>query len=191
MTDLVEKMKELRFDRMRLGSAVMELADVPSMPELRVALVPITEADYDRSLEMASVITAPENQAGWLRRDRRANVETLLAACRDPNNIEERVFKNVDEIRELLEVSDINYLTDRYLEMTAQSSPSLDMFSPEDMEAAKKVLQEIDWNELSGAAWYRLRRFLSELGPTVPLDRWRGFSSTPSSTTTNDDQEST
>lgn len=191
MSELATKMKELRFEQMRLGNAVFELVDVPSMPEMRVALVPITEAEYDHSLEMAAMVAAPDNQAGWIRRDRRANVETLVAACRTPNNIEERVFKDTDEIRELLEVSDINYLTDRYMEMTARSSPSLDMFSEEDLEEAKKVLQAIDWNELSGAAWYRLRRFLSEIGPTVPLDKWRGSFSTPSSTTTSDGDEST
>lgn len=190
-TDLSEKIRELRFDKMRLGEAAADFCEIPSLPEMRIALVPVTESEYDKSLEMSAMIEAPENPSGWLRRDRRANAETLIAAIRNPQNLSERVFDNVDEMREVLEVSDINYLTDHYMEMVAKSSPALDGFDEDEIEQAKKVLQTTDWSVLTGRSWYALKRFLSTLGPSLPLDKLHGSSFIPSSTTTRSENEST
>jgi hypothetical protein len=190
-SELFEKIQDLRFERMRNGQASCEFVDVPSIPGMRVAIVPLLEREYDECLELAAAISAGENPAGWLRRDRRTNAETLARCVRNPNNLEERVFEDSDEVREVFEVSDINFITDMYFEMVARSSPALDQFSPQELEDAKKVLQTIDWNELSGRSWYALNRFLSSLGPTVPLGKFHGSSSTNSLTTTSDEPEPT
>lgn len=190
-TEISERIQQMRLDKMRQGQAVADFAEIPSLPEMRVALVPVTEADYDKSLELSAMIDAPENPSGWLRRERRANAETLVCAIRNPQDLQERVFEDVDELRDVLEVSDLNYLTDRYMEMVARSSPQLEAFSEDEMDAAKKFLQALDWNELSGRSWYALKRFLSSLGPTLRVDKLHGYSSTPFSTMTSERPEST
>jgi hypothetical protein len=94
-------------------------------------------------------------------------------------------------MHDVLEVSDVNFLTDRYMEMISRSSPHIDGFTDEELDEAKKVLQTISWNELSGRSWYALRRFLSSVGQPLQPDRSLGLSSTSSSTTTNGADEST
>lgn len=190
-SELFTQIKELRYDRMRLGQAVSSIAEVPSMPEMRFALVPLTEAEYDECLELAGMIEAPENPAGFLRRDRRANAETLVRSIRNPAALAERVFKDVDDLRDVLEVQDLNFLTDKYFEMVATSSPSIDGFQEKELEEAKKVLQTIDWNELSGSQWYALKRFLMSLGIPQLLARSPGSFSIKSLTPMKEEEEST
>jgi hypothetical protein len=85
-----------------------------------------------------------------------------------------------------LEVADIDELLDRYQEMVAMSSPTLDGIPQEEMDGLKVHLQTMDWNALSGRSWYAAKRFLSTISQAQLQDSLRGSSSTNSSTTTSE-----
>ena len=106
-----------------------------------------------------------------------AQAEILVRSCREPDNYEERMFSSVNDLQTALEVPDINFLSDMYLEMVDKSSPSIEQISPEELEDVKKALQEINWNELSGRQWYALQRFLFSIMPLLLHDNSPGYGS--------------
>jgi len=183
--ETAQKLIERRLDRMRLGQAACEIENLLSEPEVRVALVPLTEAEYDICLENVSKINAAENLAGHQLRDRALTQETLLRAIREPDDLPQQMFSSIEEMNDALEVSDINYLIDMYFEMIEKSSPSIEGLTEEQIVEAKKVLNEMDWNELSGKQWYALKRFLGSLGPKQLTAKLHGYSSTKQSTGTS------
>lgn len=185
-----EKIRQRRLDRMRAGQAACDFVVLPSDPEIRLCIVPLTEADYRNVLQKVASLNTTDDMAGLQIKDRVQAQEILVRAIREEHDLTARVYDNIDEMLEDFDVGDIDHLIDSYNEMVASSSPSLDAIPPEELENLKKALQEMDWNELSGSAWYAARRFLSRIMPSPLLDRSRGSSSTPSLITTKNEDES-
>jgi hypothetical protein len=192
-----ERIKERKLNRMRLGQAVCEFVPLPSDPEIRVAIVPLTEAEYLKVLNEVNAVDAGDDLAGVSIKDRVTAQQTLVWAIREPEDLAKRVYVDneeetaMEQLLETLEVGDIDEIIDRYNEMCEQSSPSLDGIPEEELENIKKALQKMDWNDLSGGAWYAAKRFLSRIMPSPLLDNSLGSTSISYSTTTNDSDEST
>lgn len=186
MATTAEKIKERRLDRMRLGQAVCDYVTLPSDPEVRLCIVPLTEAEYLRALQKVAEPSLADNIAGMAVRDRIQSQEILVRAIREERDLTQQVFSDIDEMMEVLEIHDVDELIDRYNEMVEKASPSLDGIPPEEIENLKKALQEMDWSALSGSAWYAAKRFLSRIMPSPLTDNWPGYISTNSSTTTNE-----
>jgi hypothetical protein len=181
-----EKITQRRFDRMRLGQGVCDYVPLISDPEIRLAIVPLTEAEYLQALEAIAIIPGRDDLANAAMKDRRQSQEILARSIREPDDLTERVFGSAEELTDALDVRDIDELIDRYNEMIHTSSPQADGIPPSEFEALKKALTEMDMNALSGRAWYALKRFLSEVMPSPLLDNSPGFTLTKSSTTKND-----
>jgi hypothetical protein len=180
-----EKIQERRFDRMRMGQAVCDYVKLVSDPEVRLSIVPLTEAEYLQALEKVRDVPASDDLAGMQIRDRVQAQEILARAIREESDLTVKVFDSVEEMLATLEVADIDEMMLAYNEMVAKSSPALDGIPPEEFEELKKLLQEMDWNELSGRAWFAAKHFLSLISPRPLMDNSLGLTSTKSSTTTN------
>jgi hypothetical protein len=185
-----DKIRELRFNRMRLGAAAGRIVELPSQPEIKVAVVPLTEAEHEQCLEIVMTMEAPENMIGAMSRDRRNQNEALFRALRDPESLDERVFESREEMMEALEVQDSNFLMDILLEVSESDNPAPGEFTEEELDEVKKVLSEVDLNGLSGRQWYGLKRFLSTLGLTLLPANSLGSISTNSVIMTNEEAES-
>lgn len=181
-----QEIKERRLERMRLGQAVCDFVKLPSDDQLRLCIVPLMEAEYRQVLEKVAVISAPDNLAGMQLRDRTQAQEICVRAIRDESDLSRRLFDTVEEMMEDLEQVDIDQVIDQYNEMVERSSPSLDGIPDEELEHLKKVLQEMDWNALSGRAWYAAKRFLSEISPQLLQANLLGSTSIKSSITKSD-----
>jgi len=171
---------------MRLGQAVCTFVPLVSDPEIRLAMVPLTEAEFLQSLEAVAAIPGKDDLANSAMRDRRQAQEILARAIREPEDLMDRVYTTVEDMQEDLDVRDIDELFDKYSEMVHTSSPSADGIPPSEFEALKKALNEMDMSALSGQAWYALKRFLSTVTPSPLLDNSSGSFSINSSTTTNE-----
>lgn len=190
-TRTAEKLRQRRLDRMRLGQTVGDVHPLLSDPEIQVALVPLTEAEYIQCLESTTNKEIPDNVAGAAIRDRYNSAELLLRACREPHDLETRMFESLDELADALEVNDINFLQDMYFEMVETASPAIDGIPPEDLDELKKALQEINWNELSGRQWYALQRFLFSIMPELLQGNVLGSGLISKLTTTSEEEKST
>jgi hypothetical protein len=186
------RVKERRLERMRLGQAVCDFVALPSDPEIKVAIVPLTEADYRQVLEKVAAVALPDDMAGSAVKDRVQGQEILVRAIREESDLSQRTYEDDDEssavfkLTDDLEVTDIDEIIDRYNEMVATSSPRIDQIPIEEIEAVKKALQTMDWNALSGRSWYALRRFLGLVMPQLLTANSHGSSLTPPSTTTSE-----
>src|SRR4029077_15953826 len=169
-----------------LGQAVCDFISLPSDPEIRLAIVPLTEAEYLQALNKVAEVPRPDDLAGAAIKDRTQSQEIPVRAIREEKNLEDQVFDDVNEMMETLEVQDIDHAIDMYNEMTDKSSPAIDQIPPEELENLKKALQEMDWNALSGRAWYAARRFLSTIMPQPLLANSLGSGSIKPSTTTSE-----
>jgi hypothetical protein len=176
--DVRDQLKERRLTRMRLGQEASVVYPVPSNEEVKIALVPLTEAEYDHALVAAVSLEVPDNTAGNQLRDRRSQQEILIRSMRIPEKLEDRVFDTCDQLREILDWSDINFFMDAYFELAENVAPQIGGLTEEEIDDLKKVFKEIAWNELSGAQWYALRRFLLSLSPEQLLDKLPGSSLT-------------
>lgn len=179
-------LKERRLARMRLGQAVFELFPLPSDPEIRIALVPLNEAEHENCLSVAASLNAPDNIAGNMLRDRAESREVLSFAIRDPKDPMTRIYSSGREVSEDLEPVDVGFLMERYYEMADSNSPSIERLPENEQAELKKALQMMDWNELSGRQWYAASRFLLSLMPKPLGDNLLGFGSTTPSITTNE-----
>jgi hypothetical protein len=171
---------------MRLGQATCSFVTLTSDPEIRIPIVPLSEAEYSQVLAKVASIDAPLDVAGAAVRDRAQAQEILVRAFREEEDLTKRAFVSVDEMMKSLEVSDIDTAFDEYSEMVANSSPRLEAIPQTELDNLKKALQEMNWNELSGRSWYALKRFLSTIMPSPLLDNWFGSISMSDSTTKSD-----
>lgn len=181
-----DKIAERHLDRMRLGQAVCDFVPLISDPEIRLAVVPLFEAEYIQALNAVANTDAPDDLAGMQLRDRKQAQEIIVRAIREPDDLTKRVYMDTDEMMAQLTVSDVDEVLDRYNEMCEQSSPRLERIPEEEFENLKKTLQTMDWNGLSGRAWYAAKRFLSTISPSPLMDSLPGSLLTNSSTTTNE-----
>lgn len=186
MASTAGKIKERRLERMRLGQAVCDFVTLPSDPEMRMAIVPLSEAEYRKALNKVYELKLNDDLAGLAVRDRRQSLEILLYSIREPDDLTQTVYSDVESLMDDLEVVDTDELIDRYNEMVEKSSPSLDAIPGEELDAVKKVLQTMDWNELSGRSWFALKRFLSTISDLQLRVNSVGSTSTPSLTTTSE-----
>lgn len=182
---------EGRLRRMRLGQDAPEFVTLISNPEIRVALVPLTEAEYEFGLKQAMNLPAEDNAQGMVYRDRWQQVTDVWNSLREPNDVTKHVFESVEEMIGNLEHVDINHLSDLYLRMVEESSPAIDGITEEQIEDLKKACMTIDWSVLSGKAWWHLKAFLSYLSPEQLAVKLPGFLSTPNATPMTDSEEPT
>ena len=173
-------------DRMRLGQTVCDIVDLPSDSEIRLCIVPLTEAQFLQALEKVRDVRANDDLPGMAIRDRVQAQEILVRAIREENDLTRMVYSSTEEMLEDLEVADIDALIDGYNEMIAKSSPSLDGITEDEVEDLKKTFQTMDWNALSGRSWYAAKRFLSTISPEQLRDNSHGSTSTNSATTKTD-----
>jgi hypothetical protein len=190
MSEIAEKLKELRFNRMRLGQSVGEIVDLPSEPSIKFAIVPLTEAEHEQCLQVVIKMQTPDNMVGAMHLDRRSLTEGLFRALRNPENLEERAFDSWDEMIESLEIGDINVLHDTLMEISESDNPSPGEFTEEELDEIKKALAGVDLNEQSGKQWYALKRYLSTHGLTLLPANSLGSTFNNLLTTTNDSEES-
>lgn len=182
-----ERLKQRKFARMRQGQSAAEIETLPSDPEMRVAIVPLTEIEYDNALAGAAKIKVEENAAGFARRDRQYTRLILMQALRDPNNFEVQIWTDVDEMMGTLDSTDVDYLIDCFNELTATSNPSIDGIPKAEFDFLVESLQKMNWNELSGRSWHAAKRFLGALMLDGQLrGSGLGFTSTKSLTTENE-----
>jgi hypothetical protein len=186
----VEKLKELRLTGMRLGQSAGYTEPLLSQPEISVTMIPLTEAEYIQCIEVVTGMDVPDNIIGAVARDRRNQNEVLFRSIRNPDDLSKRLFESMKEMTELLEIADINHLFDLCMEMSESVNPSPGSFTDDELDEIKKVLAEMDLNELSGRQWYALKRFLSLTGNELLPVNSLGSISTNLSTTMNDDEKS-
>jgi hypothetical protein len=185
-------MKEGRLARMRLGQAVCEFAEIPSMSGVRVALVPLTEAEMTNSLMYAAMSNGvPEDGVGMQYRMRRAADYDLWQAIREPEDLTEKVFESVEAMMDELDPNDIDVLNMTFTAVLNNSSPRLDNLSEEDIDFLEGLLRTTSLNDLSGKQWGAASVFLSICYPGQLQARLSGTSSTSSLTTTNGEPEPT
>lgn len=176
---------------MRLGQATCDYVELPSDPEIRLAIVPLTEAQYKQVLAKVGNTEAQNTMAGMSLLDRTQAQEICARAVRQEDDLTKTLWSSAEEMMEVLDVTDIDEIIDRYNEMVEKSSPSIDGIPPNEIEALKKALQQMDWSGLSGRQWYAAKRFLSEIFHLLPPDSLRGFTSTNLLTTTSESEKST
>lgn len=185
-----ELFKEKRAERMRLGNAVCEIVDLLSQPDMRVALVPLTDAEFQNSLMAAAQanVTDLASTHEVFYRDRIQKCAIILASAREPDDLSKPFFETLQEVTEM-DYMDINHLFSYYEQMIEFSSPKLENLSEEELSEIKKVLLEMDWSALSGGSWYAAKRFLSSLTPTLPPVNSPGFTPTSNLTGMNEEEE--
>jgi hypothetical protein len=162
---------------------VCSYVNVPSDPEMKLCIVPLTEAQYRQVLEKISKMAVADDMAGAQLKDRVQAEEILIRSIREEADLTQRVYESVEEMNEDFNEYDIDHFIDEYNEMVEKASPSLDGIPPEELENLKKALQKMDWNGLSGSAWWAAKRFLSRISPTPLLVNSPGSTSTPLSIT--------
>lgn len=186
MSDTLAKIEENRLMRMREGQNAGELVQLPSDPEIRMILVPLTDGEWLHSLKMADQVMAGDNEAGLMVRDRVQKQCVLMYAARETSDFTKRIFNTIEDI-EKLEGLDVDLLYDEYMGMVASISPSLYMMTPEEFDSLKAVWQRIEWNELSGMQQYAAVRFLRSIHVGLLQDNSFGSPSTLKSTLKTDE----
>lgn len=173
----LEKIRERRLERMRQGQNACEIVPLPSDSEIRVALVPLTEAEYDACMRLTSRLDVPENVAGASIMDRHEKREVIIRASRETENLTQHVWKTVDEMMTSIEPEDVNVLYDRYVEMSTDISPHIAQLSEEEIDFLKDYFANCQWSDLSGKQLYALNRFISARSILLPSDNSLGSSS--------------
>lgn len=173
-----------------MGQDAPEIVALRSIPEIRVALVPLTEAEAHKGMMKAASVDAPDNMAGYQFRDRMHQIYDLYEAIRDPNDLSQHVFDSPEQMTEELEPVDINHLGDLYQRMIEDSSPALDGLSAEQLDELKKALEKIDWSVLSGKPWWHLRNFFMTIPAELLQGKSLGFFSNTSLIGKTDSRES-
>jgi hypothetical protein len=191
MTLLDELRDKKRLTRMRLGQDAPEIVPLKTVPEVRVALVPLTEAQYHNALQSAASLDVAENAYGLEERDRILQVMTLLYAVRDPSDPSKQLFQTSEELTNEFEAVEVNWLMDHYARMVDDSSPASEGFSDEELGELKKALEKIEWSVLSGKPWWHLKSFLLTLSPEQLKVNYFGSTLTKKLTGTNENPEST
>lgn len=176
----LERLKERRLERMRGGQATASVETVPSDPEIRIALVPLLEGEYDECMRGAAAVDIPENLAGAQVADREEKRQVVVRAAREVDDYEKRVFASTVEMMNVLEPTDVNHLYDCYLEMVRQFSPQMTALNQEEIDFLSELLGTLRLNDLSGGQVYALSRFLSALQPEQLMGKSLGRLSTRS-----------
>jgi hypothetical protein len=193
MTTMREAIAEqTQLSRMRQGQEVPEYIDVPSMEGVRVALVPLTEAELSRGLAYAAQNDdVPESFSGVQYRTRRAIQSDLWHAIREPGDIDSRVFESIEDMVQTLAPGDIDFLNMHLATLMNFASPAMDGLTEEDLDFLGRAWQAIRLNELTGRQWAAAKVSLSILLPELLQARLSGRTSTDGSTATSENAAST
>lgn len=183
--------ERMRFKRMRMGQELATMVTIPSMPEVRLAIVPLNEAESVNSTLQAANMDVADNLIGLQLRQRTAAAWDVWQASREPDDLTRKVWASVDEMRAELDPADIDAIFDELTVLMDYASPKLENLSAKDIEELKNSFVLIDWNELSGRHWSALKLCLSLLLPELLAVRLSSTTSTPSSTATSENGEST
>jgi hypothetical protein len=176
MSDYTEY-KNRRLERLRLGQSTYEKVHMLDDPEVEFALIPATEAEYSNSLQEADRVEAGNNPAGAAFRDEIQRKVLLFHVSRSLSDLNVKFFDSYADVDEL-ETHQVNYMYDTYLEMVAESSPSMMGLSEEDFMHLKKALPRIEWSDLSGPEWYAAQRFLNSIRGRLLTASYSGSTST-------------
>jgi hypothetical protein len=179
-----------RLARMRLGQFAPEKVSIPSMPEIQVDMVPLTEAEAQRGIMRAAEIEIGDNMAGIQVRNRAAIELDVWHSLRDPHDVTKQLFESVETMVDELEPTDIDALADRLATLMEYASPSIDGLSDQDLDDLKKAFMEIQLNELTGRQWAAVKQCFQALLPELLQVKLFGSFSTESSTPTNGSEES-
>lgn len=175
----LSRLKETRLERMRKGQGAATIETILSNPEIRVALVPLLEGEYDECMEAAASRDLPDSLAGAQVADREERRQVVCRAAREVEDYNKRVFVSVDEMGKVLEPTDVNHLYDCYIELVRQYSPKLSVLSQEEIDFLSGLFGNLRWSDLSGEQVYALSRFLSRLRPDQLTGNLPGRLSTP------------
>lgn len=175
----IDEYRERKLERLRLGQASCEITEIPSDPEIRVAVVPLTEGEYSNSLYESEKLGTSATPAGSALADEIQRKWVIFYATRVVGNLTVLFFDDFADVDEL-DASDINHLYDIYLELVSTSSPSLMGLGEDDFNSLKALLPRIAWNELSGPQWYAAQRFLNSIQPDLLRASLSGSQSTES-----------
>lgn len=192
MSAVRDKIREQsRFARMRLGQEAPELIDVPSMTEVRVALVPLTEAESMAGLIRSANVEVADNISGLNVRNREAVISDVWHACRVPGTAQELVWDTPEQMVDDLQPSDIDYLFDQLTILMDYASPTLANLADQDIDDLKKAFAAIDWKELYGTQQRSLVLCISRLLPDLLAAKFSFSGSTSSLTELNEREKST
>lgn len=192
MTSIREAIRDAnRLTRMRMGQDAPDVVEIPSMPGIRVAQVPLTEMESQAGVILAAALEVDDNAAGLQARNRIAIASDVWHSLRLPNDSGEMVFGSIEEMREELSPSDITYLADNLGMMMEYASPAIDGLTDEDLADLKKDFVETDWSGLTGRRWAAVKLCISILFPELLQAKLLGSGSTDSSTSMNENEEST
>jgi hypothetical protein len=182
-----------RLARMRQGQEVGEFVDIPSIPDSRVCLVPLNEAELTLGLEYAAAKgdSSPDSFSGIQVRSRHAIHSDIWHAAREPSDIHTRVFESIEEMVEQLDPADIDYLNMHLAALMNNASPAMDGLSVDDLDFLGEAWRKITLSELTGRQWAAAKVSLSILLPELLRGRLSGRTSTDGSTTTSESAEST
>lgn len=192
MSSVREKILEAqRLKRMRLGQEVCEFVEFVSVEDLRLALVPLNDAEVQSGVIAAAELDLPDNFATMQARNHASQASDVWNALRDPQDWSVKAFASVHEMQTTLDPADIENTFDQLTVLMTYASPTLDGLSDEVLAALKDNFAQMDLNALSGRARAALRLFFSLSLPDVLRANSSGSTSTDSSTEKNESEEST
>jgi hypothetical protein len=180
-----------RIARIRQGQDAPEYIDIPSMETIRVAMVPLNDAQHLQGQINAAELDVPDNMTGLAVRNRAAIVHDVWTACRFPDELEQKVWESPQVMQEELDPADIDYLSMKLTVMMAYQSPQLKDLSDSEVADLKKVLETIQWRELYGSQAAAAKIFLMTLFPELLQGNSYSSTSTNRSTTKSENDEST
>ena len=191
MSSIFEQIKERnRLTRMRLGQDAPEMIALPAHPDIRVAMVPLVEAETQASMIYAASLGLPDNAAGLQATNRAVACHDVWQAIRVPESLDAKVFPSVEVMIEQLEPEEIDILADQLVAFMDYASPTADGITDEMLVVLKKASETIEWNGLSGRRWAILKLYLSVFAPELLAASLSGSGSTDSLTTTSESAES-
>lgn len=192
MTTLVEQIRSKnRLARMRLGQEAPELVTFQAHPEIRVAMVPLTERETQMGMIYGASLDVPDNSAGIQARNRAVAQSDLWNALRDPSDLNAKVFVSIDEMIDELAPEEIDSLLDNLASLMDYSSPHGDGLTDEILDTLKKASETIEWSGLTGRRWAVVKLYLSVMSPDLLQVSLSGLGSTDSLTERNENGEST
>jgi hypothetical protein len=187
-----EKIREhSRLARMRAGQEVPEFVTIPSMPEIRCVIIPLTESESQAGIIRAAALDVLDNAAGIQARDRICIESDVWHALREPDDFTQRVFGSIDDMLEELDATDISVLADELAALMDYASPAIDGLTDEQLDELKKAFGETDWNGLTGRRWALVKMACQALFPDLLRVKSLGSTSTESSTGKNENAKST
>lgn len=179
-----------RLARMRQGQLAPEMLELASIPEIRVAQVPLTEAETQRGIMAAANLEVGDNIVGMQARNRVAVQHDAWLSLREPGDLAKYLFLTPEEMADALDPRDIDLAVDQLGILMDYASPAMEGLTANDLNDLKKGLAALDWSALTGRQWAALKLALRILLPIQLQASLSGSSSTESSTERSDEPES-